>query len=565
MNDFNNTNINNGAGGRVNMPARLYNNPQGQNGYDPDSRLSAGSGTGAFGTPMSDPMGRPMGLNDMDDPMYDPMNNPMGQNNMNGSMNGSMGGPMGPNGMNGPMGGPMGPNGMNGPMGGPMGPNGMNGPMGGPMGPNGMNGPMGGPNGMNNPAGGPGGPGFGNYGSLNNSGPVEVGLLGGFGAPMIGNRANLMGTPVGFGGIRRVSRSQAMNSRGFGNLVYDNNYNVGGLNAYGGRGNMNYKYQHGANGLQGFQSYRSKDRVSSKLEEMKGKSLSEKIAELERMRKRHAMISALAILGVAVFIILTLFAGSTGSPLLNVMPIFFMLFAIGAVAFEIRKGGTSMSDFKALYKSVFVEDVLSKRFQNLFYSWRGGFSHMDVASFNLVRMGNRFKSEDYICATYKGVKFETSDVVVQQHTSSGKSSHTTTYFRGRMFVIYMPKMIQASIRITPDAFIFYPPANKHLEKLDMENVNFNKIFNVYASDPHYAFYILTPDMMEKMLYLKGKYGSIMMNFEGDRLFVAVPTIKDTFDADFSREINYPTERAKTEAEAAVITDIMEVLEAVPRF
>ncbi|MBR6218837.1 MAG: hypothetical protein IKQ63_10020, partial [Eubacterium sp.] len=276
MNDFNNTNINNGAGGRVNMPARLYNNPQGQNGYDPDSRLSAGSGTGAFGTPMSDPMGRPMGLNDMYDPMYDPMNNPMGQNNMNGSMNGSMGGPMGANGVNRPM----------------------NGPMGGPMGPNGMNGPMGGPNGMNNPAGGPGGPGFGNYGSLNNSGPVEVGLLGGFGAPMIGNRANLMGTPVGFGGIRRVSRSQAMNSRGFGNLVYDNNYNVGGLNAYGGRGNMNYKYQHGANGLQGFQSYRSKDRVSSKLEEMKGKSLSEKIAELERMRKRHAMISALAILGV---------------------------------------------------------------------------------------------------------------------------------------------------------------------------------------------------------------------------------------------------------------------------
>ena len=73
------------------------------------------------------------------------------------------------------------------------------------MGPNGMNGPMGGPNGMNNPAGGPGGPGFGNYGSLNNSGPVEVGLFGGFGAPMIGNRANLMGTPVGFGGIRHVS------------------------------------------------------------------------------------------------------------------------------------------------------------------------------------------------------------------------------------------------------------------------------------------------------------------------------------------------------------------------
>ena len=80
-----------------------------------------------------------------------------------------------------------------------------------------------------------------------------------------------------------------------------------------------------------------------------------------------------------------------------------------------------------------------------------------------------------------------------------------------------------------------------------------------------ALTMYIPDMMEKMLYLKGKYGCIMMNFEGDRLFVAVPTIKDTFDADFSREINYPTERAKTEAEAAVITDIMEVLEAVPRF
>ena len=283
------------------------------------------------------------------------------------------------------------------------------------------------------------------------------------------------------------------------------------------------------------------------------------------MRKKQQRGIALAFAGFAALIIMSLVAGAKNSALMSVFAIISMTIAVLAVVIVAKNGGfKGNADFKALYKSVFVEDVLSRKFQNVFYSWKVGFPDVAVRSFNLVRMGNRFKSEDYICATYKDVKFETSDVLIQQHTSTGKSSHTTTYFQGRMFVFYMPRTIQASVRITPDAFIFHPSSDRKSDRLDMENVFFNKQFDVYASDPHYAFYLLTPAMMEKILYLKGKYGYVILNFEGDRVFAAIPYIKDTFDADMSRAIDYPTDRAKAEAEANVICDLMEVLEAVPR-
>ena len=305
--------------------------------------------------------------------------------------------------------------------------------------------------------------------------------------------------------------------------------------------------------------------VNNKLKEMSGKSLSEKLAELERLRKNQQLGFALVIAGFTALLLLTLWAGATNSTLLSSLAIIFMISGVLAVVYIAKNGGFGgNTDFKALYKSVFVEDVLSRKFQNVFYSWKIGFPDMAVRSFNLVRMGNRFKSEDYICATYKDVKFETSDVLIQQHTSTGKSSHTTTYFKGRMFVFYMPRTIQASVRITPDAFIFHPTSDRKSDKLDMENVFFNKQFDVYSSDPHYAFYLLTPAMMERILYLKGKYGYVILNFEGDRVFAAIPYLKDTFDADMSRAIDYPTDRAKAEAEADVICDLMEVLEAVPR-
>ncbi|MBR1673348.1 MAG: DUF3137 domain-containing protein [Eubacterium sp.] len=307
--------------------------------------------------------------------------------------------------------------------------------------------------------------------------------------------------------------------------------------------------------------------VNRKLMEMSGKSLHEKLAELERMRHRHNLGIALAFLGVAALIIIMLIGGSSPNPFMRILPTLVIIFSTAGVLIYFKVNGhSSNDDFKALYKSVFVEDVLGKKFQNLYYAWKTGFPAMAVSSFNLVRMGNRFKSEDYICATYKDVKFETSDVLIQQHTSTGKSSHTTTYFRGRMFVFYMPRTIQASVRITPDGFMYTPTSNRHLDKLDLENINFNKQYNVYATDPHYAFYLLTPSMMERILYLKGKYGYVILNFEADRVFAAVPitAMRDTFDADMSRAIDYPTDRAKAEAEANVICDLMEVLEAVPR-
>ncbi|MCR5149187.1 MAG: DUF3137 domain-containing protein [Eubacterium sp.] len=298
---------------------------------------------------------------------------------------------------------------------------------------------------------------------------------------------------------------------------------------------------------------------------MQGRSLSEKLDELERMRSKHNRVTGLILVVVLAIFTIPFVGAFTGNRMLaSGMPILMMIGLPLILFLSTKNNSFSTKNFKALYKSMFVQDILSKKFENVYYTWDTGFPSESVMMFRLCRLGNRYSSEDYICATYRGVRFETSDVLIQQHTSSGKSSHTTTYFRGRMFVFDLPKTIEASIRIFPEMYAYHPSTDRRAEKLDMENVAFNKMFNVYASDPHYAFYLLTPDFMERIMYLKQKYGGILLNFMGNKLFVGIMSGRNAFDAVMNKEINYPDEMAKVAADADVIIDLMNALEVVPK-
>ena len=189
--------------------------------------------------------------------------------------------------------------------------------------------------------------------------------------------------------------------------------------------------------------------------------------------------------------------------------------------------------------------MLQENFQNLYYAWDEGFGAGAVQSFGLCRLGNIFRSEDYICGTYKGVRFETADVLVQQHTN-------------------IPKNVQALIKVIPKGYL-YKAGVSNSTKIETENVSFNNMFNIHSSDAHYAFYVLTPDYMERIMYLKQKYNGIMLTIVGNKIFAGIQTQRDSFDANMQKAIDYPTDKARIEADAFVIKDIMDVLEATPKY
>ena len=72
--------------------------------------------------------------------------------------------------------------------------------------------------------------------------------------------------------------------------------------------------------------------------------------------------------------------------------------------------------------------------------------------------------------------------------------------------------------------------NNNYEKVELEDIEFNKKFSVYSTDQVEARYMLTSAMMERLLNLKQTFKSkyIRASFVGDELVLAIQSDKDLF-------------------------------------
>lgn len=281
------------------------------------------------------------------------------------------------------------------------------------------------------------------------------------------------------------------------------------------------------------------------------------ISRLEILRRKiRTRDSVLMVSFLGIFL-----TGMFGGPILRAFaPILFILLFVVAFVFGIL-GNNPSKEFKELYKQHFVAAMLGEFFENPQYIWNKGFTSDSVRSFGISQLGNRFYSEDYISGTYKGIPFEQSDVKIQYHTS-GKNGHTTTYFSGRMFVFHFTGRNVLPVQIFSEGFSYRakPIERFKMHKVNMESVNFNKSFDVKAANEHDAFYVLTPQMMEKLFSLQSRFGNVALNFAGDTLFLGYNCGMGAFDADMRKPIDYPTEKARMKRDMQVIMDIIDIME-----
>ncbi|MCM1272055.1 MAG: DUF3137 domain-containing protein [Clostridium sp.] len=286
----------------------------------------------------------------------------------------------------------------------------------------------------------------------------------------------------------------------------------------------------------------------------------ELVQKLEKLRKQINLSEGVM---VAAFMVVVLcpFVLRSGSMYGMMSGIIILFIPVLLVCFFLV--GKKRKEFNELYKGTFVNTVLGEFFENPQYNWDSGFTSRSVADFGLTRMGNRFSSEDYLQATYQGVHFEQADVRVQYHTS-GKNSHTTTYFSGRMFVFDFPKFDLLPIQVFDESFMYRAATAEgfKMNKVNMESVEFNRCFDVKAAREHDAFYILTPHMMENIMDLKRKYSSVLFNFSSGRLYLGIECGMGAFDADMRRPINYAEEKEKMRRDVKVIIDIIDTINLI---
>ncbi len=213
--------------------------------------------------------------------------------------------------------------------------------------------------------------------------------------------------------------------------------------------------------------------------------------------------------------------------------------------------------FKRLYKEFIVKKPLDESFDNLNYEWANGFSIETIQSFfpYTSHPKDTNYSEDLIQASYKGIPFELSDVMVYFNASGNNK-----YFMGRMMVIDLPDKLTNSVQIFSKTFTknYNLP---YLPDIEMDSVEFNRNYIVKAANPHDAFYLLTPHMMEHIDKLSKRFEGIAIHAFGNKIAFALRNNNtNSFDpAKWYKKVNYQDELSKVYREIDDIKAIISVI------
>jgi|AntRauTorckE6833_2_1112554.scaffolds.fasta_scaffold00461_11 hypothetical protein len=241
---------------------------------------------------------------------------------------------------------------------------------------------------------------------------------------------------------------------------------------------------------------------------------------LTPLNKKKKIAEAFMAVGSVILIggVLLFISGNTF--ILMIIGVFFLFIGFGY-----------FSHVGTLFKSKVLKNHLEKKIDNCVYEPKKGLGKQEIMSTEFLKRPDRIKSEDYLAGELDGVKFVSSDVILQDrrvtHTSKG-GTHTryVTYFHGRIFRFDFNKAFKGSVQVLES---YSPKSRRHFENVSLESVDFNKIFKTYATNAHTAFYILTPHFMESLMSLEKKHpGNLGFSFLDTQLHVAIHNRQSAF-------------------------------------
>lgn len=260
--------------------------------------------------------------------------------------------------------------------------------------------------------------------------------------------------------------------------------------------------------------------------------------ELENSRIKYRNRTLISV-GVAVGIVLaSIVAKNMFQFRMDLMAIFIIDLVIIAIVSTIIISGPKKS-YVDNFKNYFVKRTLEKIFTDLHYYPNKGIPESVIAGTGMMYTGDRYTTNDFISGKYKNINFMQSDVhIEEEHQTTDSDGHTTTYyvtvFKGRWMIFDFNKTFRANVEVCEKGFsgnqantLF---GKSKYQKVKMESEEFNKKFRVYAQDPHDAFYIITPSLMEKINKLKdANRGKLFLGFCDNQLHVGIHDGSDSFE------------------------------------
>lgn len=133
--------------------------------------------------------------------------------------------------------------------------------------------------------------------------------------------------------------------------------------------------------------------------------------------------------------------------------------------------------------------------------------------------------DDIFYGKHKDVNIE----IVESEFDVGSGKNRRIVFKGVVIKLDMNKKFTSHTVITPDKFFHNSPL-PDLRHTTLEDVEFEKKFDVFTNDEVDARYLITPSFMQKIKAIKTafKADKVRCAFYGNLLLVALSTKKDLF-------------------------------------
>ncbi len=181
--------------------------------------------------------------------------------------------------------------------------------------------------------------------------------------------------------------------------------------------------------------------------------------------------------------------------------------------------------FEAKLKSKIMH-VVSSCFGDMF--WSQSYSYSEALNFvnaGLFPSFTRMDVDDAFIGTYKNVKIDIAEADFIKGT--GKNSHSI--FKGLCIKLEMNKQFTGHTILMEDSLLHQSPL-QNLRHTKLEDVNFEKKYDVFTNDEVEARYILTPTFMERLAGIRMAFRckAIRCAFYQGQIFIAMKTTKDLF-------------------------------------
>lgn len=265
----------------------------------------------------------------------------------------------------------------------------------------------------------------------------------------------------------------------------------------------------------------------------------------------------LQVLGILLFLLplaLLIGAGEAGMFLDELLP-YVLLGGLGILLFV---GGYLLHVKTKRLTGLLTEPMLREIFgDDMEYD---AFSHIPdacIASSGFVDGYEDIGGSDFVRGQYRGISVMFSDIKLTRtdydtdSDTGNKTEQVVVLFQGFWVVADFDRELTA----VPLSVL---EKSKGSNAIQMENEAFNRQFGVFCSDPHTAFYILTPHFMERLIAAdQAANGKSCFKFAGNRLQIAIKTGHDLFEAGKWSAPNVKKLRTRFQQEIRNVTGILD--------